>query len=162
MTEGIESPAERPPPRWRRLRRSAWVLVVTALVAGHPGCSTSLTESLRSHTYPPDFRYVPEDKLRASMWLLGYDTAELRRVLADPSLSDETRRTRAELLLGGMEDTVQKIGAGEWSSNHQNLQSGLEALQSDIRAAHEAVNHDPPSYFLAGSVSGACLYCHTR
>ena len=40
--------------------------------------------------------------------------------------------------------------------------SALEELESDIHAAHEAVNHDPPNYFLAGSVSAACLYCHTR
>jgi hypothetical protein len=161
MTEGIAS-SDRIRSRSRRSRGSSSVLVVIALIAGHPGCGTSLTESLRSHAYPPDFRYVPDDKLRVSMWLLGHETAELRRVLADPSISDDTRRTRAELLLGGMEDTVQKIGVGEWSSNHENLQSGLEALQSDIHAAHEAVNHDPPNYFLAGSVSGACLYCHSR
>lgn len=137
-------------------------LVLIALVAVHPGCGTSLTEAFRSHTYPPDFRYVPEDKLRISMWLLGHETAELRAVLADPSLSDETRRTRAELLLGGMEQTVLKIDVGNWSSNHESLEHGLEALRSDIRAAHDAVNHDPPSYYLAGSVSGACLYCHNR
>jgi len=138
------------------------VLVVIALVVVQFGCGTSLSGVFRNHTYPADFHYVPEDKLRASMWLLGHETAELRRVLADPSLSNDTRRIRTELLLGGMEDTVQKIGVGEWSSNHQSLESGLEALQSDIHAAHEAVNHDPPSYFLAGSVSGACLYCHSR
>ena len=42
------------------------------------------------------------------------------------------------------------------------LQSGLQALGSDIHAAREAVKHDPPNYFLAGSVLVACLYCHKR
>jgi hypothetical protein len=84
------------------------VLVVIALVVVQFGCGTSLSGVFRNHTYPADFHYVPEDKLRASMWLLGHETAELRRVLADPSLSNDTRRIRTELLLGGMEDTCKR------------------------------------------------------
>jgi hypothetical protein len=42
-------------------------LVLIALVAVHPGCGTSLPDAFRSHTYPADFHYVPEDKLRTSM-----------------------------------------------------------------------------------------------
>ena len=141
--------------------RSVRALVVVALVAC-AACGKSASEFLRRHTYPPDFRYVPEEKLRSSMWLLGRETLDLRRVLGDATLSDSTRRTRAELLLGGMEDTVKKIGPQQWSSNHSEMKSALEGLESDIHAAHEAVNHDPPNYFLAGSVSAACLYCHSR
>lgn len=140
-------------------RRPALLFVVAIAAAA---CGTTWPSFLRRHTYPPDFQYVSEDKLRSSMWLLGRETLELRSVLADPALSDATRRTRAELLLGGMETTVQKIGPGQWSTNHPELRSGLEALESDIHAAREAVNHEPPSYFLAGSVSGACLYCHRK
>ena len=36
----------------------------------------------------------------------------------------------------------------------------LRTLADDLRAARTAAEHDPPNYFLAGSVSGACLYCH--
>jgi hypothetical protein len=125
-------------------------------------CSASWIDVFRRHTYPPDFRYVPDEQLRDSMWFLGRETLELRRVLGDPNLSDETRRTRAELLLGGMQETVRKIGPEQWSSNHPELQSGLQALESDIQAAREGVLHDPPNYFLAGSISGACGYCHSR
>jgi hypothetical protein len=142
-------------------RQFLLVFLTLAVVAGYTGCGTSLPEFFRRHTYPADFRYVPEEKFRSSMWILGRETLELRRVLADATLSESTRRTRAELLLGGMEDTVQKIGPQQWSSNHPELQSGLQAMESDIHAAREAVNHDPPNYFLAGSVSGACLYCHS-
>jgi hypothetical protein len=138
-----------------------FILLVT-LIIGAGGCGASWMESFRRNTYPPDFRYVSDEKLRSSMWLLGRETIELRHVLADPSLSEATRRTRAELMLGGMEDTVRKIGPEQWSSNHPELQSGLQALETDLHAAREAVLHDPPNYFLAGSVSGACSYCHSR
>jgi hypothetical protein len=132
------------------------------VLAASSGCGTSLGGFLRRHTYPPDFRYVSEEKFRSSMWLLGRETLELHRVLADASLSESTRRTRADLMLGGMEETVRKIGPEQWSSNHPELQSGLQALESDLHAARVAVSHDPPNYFLAGSISGACLYCHSR
>jgi hypothetical protein len=144
------------------LKRSVLVLLAIATVAGCAGCGKTLPELFRSHTYPPDFRYVPEENLRSSMWLLGRETVELRSVLADASLSDDTRRTRAELLLGGMEDTIHKIGIDQAPSNHPELQQGLQALLTDVRVARDGVNHDPPNYFMAGSLSGACLYCHGR
>ena len=137
------------------------VILLLAAIACASACAATWPTLLRRHTYPPDFRYVSQEQLRSSMWLLGRETLELRSVLADPTLSEETRRTRAQLLLGGMESTVQKIGPGQWSTNHSELRSGLQALESDIHLAREAVNHEPPSYFLAGSVSGACLYCHS-
>jgi hypothetical protein len=146
----------------KALRRLARSFIAVALVAAAAGCGSSLGDLLRSHTYPPDFRYVSPDQLRSSMWVLGSETIELRGVLADPALSEATRRTRAELLLSGMETTVQKIGPQQWSSNHPEMKEALEALERDIHMARESVNHEPPNYFLAGSVSGGCLYCHAR
>jgi hypothetical protein len=63
---------------------------------------------------------VPDTQLRSSMWLLGRETLELRGVLADATISESTRRARAELLLGGMEDTVKKIGPQQWASTTQS------------------------------------------
>lgn len=140
--------------------RIGFAVAMLAVVLGSAACESAWPQFIRRHTYPPDFQYVSEEQLRSSMWLLGRDTLELRRVLADNSISEETRRTRAELLLGAMEGTVQQIGPTQWSTNHPELKVGLESLESDVHAAREAVKHDPPSYFLAGSVSGACLYCH--
>jgi hypothetical protein len=142
--------------------RHRFALAAVLVALGSAACGSRWPELIRRHTYPPDFQYVSEENLRSSMWLLGRDTFELRRTLADSSISEETRRTRVELLLGAMEGTVQQIGPAQWSTNHPELKTGLDALETDVHAAREAVKHDPPSYFLAGSVSGACLYCHGR
>jgi hypothetical protein len=119
--------------------RNAFAAIMVVVVLGGVACGTSWPQFIRAHTYPPDFSYV-----------------------ADRSISEETRRTRVELLLGAMEGTVQQIGPTQWSTNHPELKSALEALESDVHAAREGVKHDPPTYFLAGSVSGACLYCHRQ
>jgi hypothetical protein len=94
------------------------------------------------------------------MWLLGHQSLELRRLLRGESESGRDPHSQIVLLLADMEQTVQQLGPDPWSSNHPQLGEGLKALADDLRAARTAAEHEPPNYFLAGSVSGACLYCH--
>lgn len=92
------------------------------------------------------------------MWLLGHQSIELRRLLLQASGADQYPRSQIVLLLSDMEQTAQQLHPD--SSNHPELAGGLEALAEDLHAARLAVEHEPPSYYLAGSVSGACGYCH--
>jgi hypothetical protein len=124
------------------------------------GCRDGLPSLLRRHTYPPSFRYVPQPEMRSAMWLLGQQSFELSRILRSVPDGASPPRSQVMLLLADMQITVEDLGAGQWPTNHPELGQGLQALAEDIRAAKAAVGHDPPSYFLAGSVSGACLYCH--
>jgi hypothetical protein len=94
------------------------------------------------------------------MWLLGHQSLELRRLLRGESEVGRDPRSQIVLLLADMEQTVQQLGPDPWSSNHPQLGAGLKVLADDLRAARTAAEHDPPNYYLAGSVSGACLYCH--
>jgi len=144
----------------RPVRIHAWWLGVVLLVAPAAGCHSQLPEFLRRTTYPPSFRYIPESELRSSMWLLGHQSLELRRLLRGESEPGRDPHTQIVLLLADMEQTVQQLGPDPWSSNHPHLGEGLKALADDLHAARVAAEHDPPNYFLAGSVSGACLYCH--
>jgi hypothetical protein len=45
-------------------------------------------------------------------------------------------------------------------SNHPMLEAHFDQFRQDIIRARDAVRADPPAYFLAGAVSGACVYCH--
>jgi hypothetical protein len=144
----------------RPVRIRVRFLGVVLLVALGAGCHGQLAESLRQTTYPPSFRYIPESELRSAMWLLGHQSLELRRLLRGESESVRDPHSQIVLLLADMEQTVQQLGPDPWSSNHPQLGEGLKVLADDLRAARTAAEHDPPNYFLAGSVSGACLYCH--
>jgi hypothetical protein len=144
--------------RWIRARALGVLLVLGSTV----GCHSSFVDFVRGTTYPPSFRYVPETELRSAMWLLGHQSLELRRVLSGESDTGGDPRSQVVLLLSDMEQTVQQLGPDPWSSNHPELGQGLKVLADDLRAARTAAEHDPPNYFLAGSVSGACLYCHGR
>ena len=94
------------------------------------------------------------------MWLLGHQSLALRELLRGGAESGNDQRSQIVLLLADMGQTVEQLGPDPWSSNHPQLGEGLRTLADDLRAARTAAEHDPPSYFLAGSVSGACLYCH--
>lgn len=140
----------------RKLIRLGFVL----LVASGASCQSRLADSLRQTTYPPSFRYVPETELRSAMWLLGHQSLALRELLRGGAESGSDQRSQIVLLLADMEQTVEQLGPDPGSSNHPQLGEGLQTLADDLRAARTAAEHDPPNYFLAGSVSGACLYCH--
>lgn len=142
-----------------RLPRSAALVLVPLLLASW-GCGDGLSSLLRRHTYPASFRYVPKDEMRSAMWLLGKQSLELSRLLRSVPDGARPPRDQVVVLLADMQITVEDVGAGQWSTNHPELAEGLAALAEDIRAAKAAAEHDPPNYFLAGSVSGACLYCH--
>ncbi|MBI2963145.1 MAG: hypothetical protein HYY35_05270 [Deltaproteobacteria bacterium] len=133
----------------------ALLFVIVAVTAG---CSGAVEGWLRRRTYPPSFHYVSEAQLKSSMWLLGHQSLELRRLMLLAAGPEQYPRSQIVLLLADMAQTVRQLHPE--ASNHPGLAQGLEALAADLEAARKAVEHEPPSYYLAGSASGACLYCH--
>jgi hypothetical protein len=80
------------------------------------------------------------------MWQLAYHSRELRVLIA---AKQESMVQREEVLqhLGAMEQVmIDLIG---------------QASCRNIRTAQDAVSRDPPNFFLAGAISGACAYCHS-
>jgi hypothetical protein len=63
-------------------------------------------------------------------------------------------------LLRAMEQVARALGSDEVRSNHAKLDLGSDAFRERLAAARRAAQRDPPDYYLAGSVSGACRYCH--
>lgn len=77
---------------------------------------------------------------------------------------DRTGSYRQEAIvrwLGDMEKTGETLAAGKWPSDHPMLWSRIGLFYDDIRAARRMASAVPPSYVLAGTVSGACVYCHS-
>lgn len=134
---------------------------IAALVLLAAACSPAARERVRAYTYPPDFNYIPRDELRSTMWELADRVVELDRVMRQSAPGDESMRGEVIRLLGEMQALSGNLGpGGDWPSNHPRVSRNVDAFRRELEAARRAVELDPPRYFLAGSISGACVHCH--
>lgn len=146
--------------QWRcRLLRGS-VLALSLCAAGTSGCTSDLLERTRAHTYPPNFNYIPNEKLDSTMWQMAAQVDELDERLREATAGDEALQGDVVRMLGEMEQTSRALGMGGWPSNHPQVSRNVETFRLDLHHARRAVELNPPSYFLAGSISGACMHCH--
>ena len=114
---------------------------------------------VRKYTYPPNFHYITDEQLRSGMWRLAYHARELRELMRSPEYV-EARRAAALDHLDGMEHAILDLNRSGWPTNHPLVDANRSTFLRDIKIAREAINREPPNFLLAGSVSGACVYCH--
>jgi len=141
-----------------RLRLCLWAVFFTYTAVS--ACA-DFSAWLRRYTYPPDFRYITSEQLRSSMWRLAHHVRELDRIMRDPETLPQHRGELAEHL-HAMERATDDIDRSGWPSNHPLIDMNLATLRRDIAFARRGVESIPPNYVLAGSLAGACVYCHTR
>lgn len=121
-------------------------------------CGTSAA-AVRKITYPPDFKYMPEASVRTTMWHLAEQSQRLQAELRQGSDNNE-RRLAVVRILGEMEKVLSAVDPTGARTNHPMLDNGFDQFRADLEQARQAAEHDPPNYFLAGSVAGSCQYCH--
>jgi hypothetical protein len=134
---------------------TAAVLIVAAM----SGC-TDVGRTVRKVTYPPDFRYIPKDQVDSAMWQMAAAVRELDYTLRNESLAEPAKQEVVLALLDRMQATSDRLDSGARDTNHPLLDRKVPRLAADIQAARIAASATPPRYSLAGSVSGACIYCH--
>lgn len=135
-----------------RVSRMIFFLVVAFASSG---CS-DMAEMVRKLTYPPDFNYVSDEEFRSSMNRLAYQVQ-----LLDMTLSgDDIQQGQVKELLRNIEKTGSGLQAGDAGSNHPAMEVFIDGFMNNVERARNAVNMDPPNYYLAGRVSGACANCH--
>ena len=146
----------------RRARlRSARLAFAFAAGSVWLACSEAARERLRAHTYPPSFNYIPEERLRSTMWELADHVAQLDRRMREPGSGGDDVKEQVLLELTGMQRAAAALGPGGWPSNHPEVSRNIDRFRQDLDAARHAAELDPPNYFLAGSIAGACTSCHT-
>jgi hypothetical protein len=143
-----------------RRRTSGWTIVLLAAGLAAGGCS-DLGKNVRKVTYPPDFTYLPREKIESAMWQLATGVRELDMTLRDERIGDGEKQARVLGVLERMQRAADRLDAQGGASNHPLLDRKIPRLGADISAARLAAAGEPPNYALAGSVSGACIYCHT-
>lgn len=134
---------------------SAIALILCGLVAG---CA-DFARWTRRYTYPPDFRYIEREQLRSSMGQLARHVRELDQHLRSSTVGEQQRKDILEHL-DGMETATRNLDVAGWPTNHPLIEMNMPQFRRDIRLAREAAERTPPSYALAHSLTGACVYCH--
>jgi hypothetical protein len=141
---------------WRRSGRSA---LAGLLLLG--ACSGDLTERIRSVTYPPATGYVPPEDVRTAMRELSSSSHEISRLLRKSEGPGEVDRAAILARIREMEIASRTLGARGWPTNHPMISAKIDVFLDDVVRARRDVELEPPRYALAGSVAGACAYCHT-
>jgi hypothetical protein len=124
------------------------------------GC-TDVPAQLRRHTYPPNFKYIDRAELRSAMWQLADDVRALDVVMRQPGTIDLTRRAEVERLLTEMLASTSTLQTQGRPTNHPLMGDHVENFRRDVSQALASVQAEPPNYYLVGTVSGACLTCHS-
>ena len=134
-----------------------WVFA-TVIALQFFGC-TDFARWVRQYTYPPEFRYIERDDVRATMRELAAHSRELNQLIKS---NDGPQAQRAEIVmhLRAMEEEAQKLDQSGWPTNHPLIDMNLPSFRRDLRLAREAVEREPPNFLFAGPVTGACIYCH--
>ena len=120
------------------------------------GGQGGMAERLRARTYPPDFRYIPTERLHSTMGQLASHMTRLEQLLREP----DEKRDEIVALLVAMDRSAASLGPGGWPSNHPRVSRNIEAFRGDLAAARRAAALDPPAFQLARTLSDSCTSCH--
>lgn len=141
------------------LRRLLALVVILAAGGGLVAC-TRIADFVRPHTYGPRFDYIPDDQVDSVMWQLARDVKRIDTLVHDPAGVTPAQRDEIARLLVIMDDATKRLGRDGVRTNHPLIDEHREMFRSDLEVARRGVLSNPPSYALAGNISGACLRCH--
>jgi hypothetical protein len=143
---------------WRRLGRVTLIGACAMVASACPQAGSRL----RDITYgsgPGSLRYLTQHEIRSTMQQLAQEVYTLDDMMI-AAADGETIDSAAVLeTLRNMRRLTSSLSKGE-ATNHPHLDAYLPALQDDIDRAIGGASASPPSYYFAGTVSGACEYCH--
>lgn len=117
--------------------------------------------ALQTLTYPPDFSYVPRERLQSTMWILAAEVTRLDGLLRDadapndPRLKDEVRQS-----LRRMAASLEQIDYPGHMTQYPELNQHLARFEERVHQALRDVERTPPRFFLASTLSGSCFLCH--
>jgi hypothetical protein len=128
-------------------------------------------QEIREYTYPRSFEYISRGEIQTTMGQLAVQVRRLDELLigteprtvedrVESPVHDGRRQRKVVELLEDMERVARALGTGDVRSNHPRLDEGADPFRERLAAARRAAERDPPNYYLAGTVSGACRYCH--
>lgn len=135
-------------------RRFLVLLAVLGLVA----CATT-GKAVRTVTDPPGWRWLDDAELRSTMHELGRLVRQLDGLLNGPPL-DVVQQQQVVGLLDEMESLAVGLEGAGAPSGHPEFDEMAPRFRAFVGTAKHGVQQEPPSYYAAGTITGACMYCH--
>ena len=131
------------------------ILLPLGCVAGNP------IGPIRATMTPPDLQYLPEEKLRTTMWVLAAEIQHLERLMTQPTGEErEAMQPIVASTLDRMRIAARTLDQSGRSSQHPILNQNLSKFLGRLERAKRAVDRDPPNYFPASTIAGSCFLCH--
>jgi len=109
---------------------------------------------------PPPFDYSDGEELRSRMHQLSYELQQLDLAL----MAEGDNRPTLQEQVGRNLENIERLGnllqQGDLRAKHPFLQSNMRNFLADVSRARMDVTMNPPRYYMAGRISGACINCH--
>jgi hypothetical protein len=150
--------APRPFAASANMKTKASSIILGSLLLQLLGCA-DFAGWVRQYTYPPTFHYISTEQLRSTMWRLAYHSREVNQLLRSTGTIESHRKEILEHL-EAMARAATELNRTGWPSNHPLIDENRSNFLRDIKMAGDAIRSEPPNFLLAGSVTGACVYCH--
>ncbi len=116
-------------------------------------------EDVRRATYPPNFHYITQGEIRGTMGQLAVQIQALDTLMQQAETPLRSDRQKIIGILETMQTLARDLTKGK-ETNHPQLNRSAPLLENRINRALFGARRNPPNYYFAGTVSGACEYCH--
>ncbi|MBW2498054.1 MAG: hypothetical protein JRF61_12335 [Deltaproteobacteria bacterium] len=139
-----------------------WIVGLAIVLAAGLGSACRVSSGFEVTTRPPDFGYVPPERIQSSMWVLAAEIHQLDELLTAPvdERSPELKRKVAWSLERMSVAARQLDTPGRSTPAHPVLSDHLEEFVQRLERARRAVERTPPDYFQASALAGGCYLCH--
>jgi hypothetical protein len=136
------------------------VVALGVVIALGASC-TRVPASIQKHTVPPNFYYIPQDRLESSMWILAAEVRRLNELLrATPDGANVGVQREIQSSLRRMAAAVEQIDSPGRTTQHPALNRHTSRFAGRIARAQRGADRTPPNYFQASALSGSCFLCH--
>ena len=109
---------------------------------------------------PPVLNRIPRERIQSSMWALAAEVDALDRLLNESEGGNSVSRHEVDATLERMKIAARSIDQPRRTSQHPVLNRYLPRFIERLEHAQRATRRDPPNYYMASTIPGACLICH--
>ncbi len=91
---------------------------------------------------------------------MSQDVGHIDEVLRRDTVTAQGRQEVLDALIR-LQAHAAELGEPSYRLAHPEIDQHLAQLRADIERAMAAATREPPNYYLAGSITAACSYCHS-